>query len=431
MESTKENAPIPVDLRRNIAAFFADIFNWNVGTYFIPISTVLTALAARLTEDKALIGMVGLAWSAGWALPQLIGARLIHGKPRKLPYVVRTGAVGRQFFLILGLWLVFTQARDPLTTVLLLIVCVLVFAVADGFATVAWFDLIAKSVSSKMRNRIFSVGNIIATVIGLLANTLIVRSIFASPNITFPNNYATVILIGWGFIFVSWISVNFVREPISQEHEKDAAETPSFIHGLMHAFQTDKIFRQVLIARTLTALEYMAASFYIVFATEQLRLSDSSIGDFNIAYNVGSLSGSVLLAWIAERFGSRGVIRIASVFQLLAPLITLAVAFMGFSLQIGLWLMLIVSAINGIVNHSVALGFLNYTLDIATEKNRGMYVGAVNVLYGIMALTPPIGGLLINTFGYSVMLLLVSVLVLIGAIYALQLPKVTHQETPA
>lgn len=71
------------DSRRNLVAFFGDMGAFNIGMYFMPTTTILVGLASLLTDDKALIGIVGLAWKASWYLPQLLAARLLHGRPRK------------------------------------------------------------------------------------------------------------------------------------------------------------------------------------------------------------------------------------------------------------------------------------------------------------------------------------------------------------
>ncbi len=112
----------PVDLQRNKLAFGGDSMLWGIGTYFIPLTTVITALAAQLTTDKSLIGLISLAWYVAYLLPQLFAARMVHGKRRTKPYSVIPAIIGRQTLLIFALWLFITQAQQPTLTVWLLIV---------------------------------------------------------------------------------------------------------------------------------------------------------------------------------------------------------------------------------------------------------------------------------------------------------------------
>ena len=424
-----------LDARRNVFAFGTDIFSWNLGTFIVPVTTILAALAAKLTEDRALVGLVGLAWSAGWALPQLLGARLIHGKPRKLKYVIWSGVVGRQWFLVLALWLLFTGAVSKPLTFLLLLVCVAVFALADGVASVAWFDVLAKTITSRTRTRLFATVTFAATIVALLANGLVVRNIFESPLLPFPLNFGYVILIGWVFIFISFLGITAVREPADPPLSAATDSHIGFFSQLTIAIRTDLVFRKLLVARLLTAFEVMAAQFYIVFAQDRLKISDAVIGDFSTAYTVGSLIGVLALGSVADKFGSRRVIQGSSFFQFIAPAIAFGTAVLLSTVDtlqwLGLWAMIVVQGINGLVNHSMMLGFLNYTLDVAPTDKRPMYVGTLNLLYGLMGLTPPLGGLLIDVFsrsgsqttGYAVLFGGVCLTVLVGLWVTSKLPK--------
>ncbi len=115
MQSTAhpiDNNP-PLDLRRNMLAFGGDSMLWGIGTYFIPLTTVITVLASELTKDKALIGLLSLAWYVAYLLPQLFAAKLVHGKRRTKPYSVIPSIIGRPVILLFAAWLFFTRASNP------------------------------------------------------------------------------------------------------------------------------------------------------------------------------------------------------------------------------------------------------------------------------------------------------------------------------
>ncbi len=423
-----------VDSRRNLIAFGMDMGGWNIGTYFIPVATVLTALAAQLTENKALVGLVGLAWSAGWALPQLFFAPFVQRLKHKKPVIIIAASIGRQAFLLLGVLLWFSGAADKTATLWLLIGCVAVFGITDGIASVAWFDVFAKSLSSSTRNTLFASVSFGATLIGIACNLFLVRGIFNS-SISFPANYGLVILLGWLMIFVSFIGILIIKEP----HEAHPEHAPDVVqHGLIQQIRSaigeDQVFRRLLLARLFTAFEGMAAPFYFVFAQEQFRLGNAVLGDFNTAYNAGSLFGIAVMGALAARWGSLRVIHASSGLQLLAPLIPLVLAvvpFLANSSTIGYWVMLGVIAITGTINHSMMLGFLNYTLDLAPAAKRPMYMGTLNVMYGVLSLTPPLGGLIIDAFprgdfgptGFGVLFGGVSLLVTVGVLLGRHLPN--------
>lgn len=72
---------------------------------------MLVGLASQLTEDKTLIGVVGMTWSVTWFLPQLVAAHLVRGKRWQKPYLIIPSLIGRNGLLLMALWLLITQAQ--------------------------------------------------------------------------------------------------------------------------------------------------------------------------------------------------------------------------------------------------------------------------------------------------------------------------------
>ena len=298
-----------------------------MGTYFIPSTTVLVGLASQLTNDKTLIGAVGMTWSVSWFLPQLIAARIVRGKPRQKPYLMIPSLIGRNAFLLIALWLIVTQAQAPILTVWMLIAGLCIFNVCDALAGVAWFDMMSRTLSPRTRSRVISIGQLIASLLGIGVG-LVVERILAPDGLPFPQNYAFIFGCAWVCMALSLLLISFMREtPMTEAAQQQATEI-NFIASLREAWQSDKLFRKVLVMRILTGIELMAASFYLVFAKEQLGLSDSATGIFNIALIVGGIAGVALFGWLADRFTSLIVIRAAAIMQLAAPVIALAFAVM-------------------------------------------------------------------------------------------------------
>jgi hypothetical protein len=55
----------------------------------------------------------------------------------------------------------------------------------------------------------------------------------------------------------------------------------------------------------------------------------------------------------------------------------------------------------GAIEHSLVLGMLGYLMDSAAQRHRAMYVGAINTLSGVVALTPLLGGAWIDLLSKS------------------------------
>jgi hypothetical protein len=139
----KDNPPL--DLLRNKLAFGGDSMLWGFGIAFMPVGTVLTSLAAKLTDDKALVGTLSLTWYVAYLLPHLFAARLVHGKQRTKPYSVWPSLIGRPVILLYALWLVFTRAQDPQLTMWLLLGAIAIFLGFYALTSTAWFDMVGRA----------------------------------------------------------------------------------------------------------------------------------------------------------------------------------------------------------------------------------------------------------------------------------------------
>jgi Na+/melibiose symporter-like transporter len=429
--------PHPIDSRRNIAGFSGDITFFVSATAFIPASTVLVGLASRLTEDKTLIGAVGMVWAVMWFLPQLVAARIVKGKTRYKPYVVIPSVIGRFAFLSIAAWLFLTQAAQPLLTVWFLLITLAVFNVCDSLASIGWFDVLGRMLTPKTRGRVVTFAQIISGVIGIGVSEFIKR-ILDNDAISFPNNYAMIFLGAFLCMAISLFLFLLVKENPSETPPPQEATQHDFLQSLRHSFRNDDLFRRVLIVRFLTGLELMAASFYLVFIKEKLNLADSVDGTFTQMLIVGGLVGISIFGWLAERFTARRVIHASSMLHVASPLLALVVSLMPSTntalTQFSFFAFVFVFLFRGALDHSLMLGTLGYLIDNTPHHLRGMYIGALNTLGGIVSMTPVLGGAWIDSFGhrtfnafpYSAMFGVVMVFAATGLLYSLRLPRARH-----
>ncbi len=369
--------------------------------------------------------MLSLAWYVAYLLPQLFAARLVHGRRRTKPYSVIPSILGRPVILLFAAWLFISRAQQPTLTVWLLIGMIAVLMIFDAFTTQAWFDMMGRALSPRVRARVITVNSLIGSVGGIGAG-LVVAQVLASPQLPFPVNYALLFFLAWLFITFSLVSMLFIKErtseapPTTQAHQSGS----DFNTKLREAWRNDPAFRRMLITRLLTGVENMAAAFYVVFARERLGLPDSAIGVFTIAYVVGGLIGITLFGTLSERYGPRRAINAACMLQFIAPLIAfiLATFLPSNTSSISYAALVLVMAINGAVS---------YAQDSAPEADRPIYVGAVSTIAGTASLLPVFGGVLIDTLlrsslsatAYPTLFGIVVVVVGIGAWLSFGLPK--------
>lgn len=404
---------------------------FNIGVYFMPISTVLSALAANLTSDKTLIGAISLVWYVGWLAPQLFAARLVRGKPLMKRYALVPGLIFRPIILLLAAWLWWDRAASPELTVWLLLGGIALFMTSDGVTTSAWFDMQGRAFTPSVRSRVITISSLLASVCGLGAG-LVVQRVLASPALAFPINYALLLLFAFICYMLSLGCMMLIRERASVVAAPVDANTrqPGFFKLVLTLVRDSATIQRLLLARLCTGVENMAAAFYVVFARERLLLPESSVGTFTIAVVAGGFIGVAGFGWLSSRLGARRVIQTAAVMQVLTPAIALLAAVIPLGAVASYVALVVVMALNGAVNRSMMLGYFSYAQDISAEIDRPLVIGAVSTVAGTASLMPILGGLLINVLtargavwlAYPLLFGAATLVAALGTLYAWRLP---------
>lgn len=423
-----------MDGKRNIFVFIGDALTFLTDLSFIPATTVLVGLASRLTDDKALLGVVAMSWSVAWLIPQLVAARMVHGKRRQKPYLIIPSIIGRQTMLLFAVWLALSGAQPPLLTVWLLIASVVVFNFCDAIAGISYWDMLSRVLTPQRRGRTIATGQFFGSLAGV-GSALIVGRILAPGGLPFPMNYALIFVCAWLGFNASLIIICFLQENSLSEEALLQSHEGSFFSHVREALRSDEVYRRLLIVRLLTGVENMTAAFYMVFIKERLGLPDSVIGIFSVALIIGGIVGVAVFGGVSDRFGSRGVIRWAAFLQFLAPLFALGMTIwpgvMDAAPNVAVAVFAVILAIDGAIGRASMLGFSSYTLDRAPERRRAIYVGVFNTLGGVVALTPVLGGFFldhsVSTLGslpaYALMFGAAALCAGAGALIGLTLPK--------
>ncbi len=434
-DSTLPAETVRLDTRRNVIAYTGDTIGFFTGMSFIPATTVLVGLASLLTSDKTLIGIIAMSWGVASLFPQLIAARLVQGKRRTKPMIILYSTIGRQAMLLFALWLLFTNASSPVLTVILMIVAIVVFNILDSFTGIAWFDMLSRNLSPRGRGRILGRAQFLGSITGIGAGFAVTRML-SSDGLPFPQNYAVVIICAWiGFIVSLLFQFGYEENPASDaEAAAAAARSGSFVGAVVEGLRTDPVYRRVLFTRILTGLEAMTAAFYVVYIKERLKLADSSIGVFSIAFIVGGIVGIAVFGWLASRSGARSVVRLAAVLQAAAPVIAFIVSIIPGIESVpilGYGLFTLILAVDGAAARAYVLGFCGYTIDCAPAHQRSIYVGVLNTLGGLVGLAPVLGGLWLNIgaglpLAYTAMFGVVAIIAAVGAVLSFTLPHIEH-----
>ncbi len=412
---TRSSDTTPPDYHWNYVAFLVDYVFFAIALSFVRPDSVLPAFVRRLTDSAPIIGLVSTIWNGFWLVPQVVAARWISDKPRKKPYLI-AGLTGRVGFWIIGFSLWFGLARSGVATLVVLFACVALFALTDGLASVAWFDMLARAIPVKRRGRLMGWAHVISGLAGLGAGWVISR-ILASPRFPFPQNYALMFTLA-GVAFVpSTLALLLLREightPMersSRKHREDGWLTP-----LLH----DPAFRRLMTCRVLVGMISLVTPFYVVHATDVLKLSPAVVGSFVGAQQVAGAASGALLGLVSDRWGPRHAIQLGSAISVAGPVFALVAQLADGGLLARAYPLVFVAL--GAYQSSTMLGFYNYLLEIAPDDVRPSYIGLGNTITGVLTVAPTVGGWLLEGTSYTTLFVITAGLTSVGFLAALRL----------
>jgi MFS family permease len=407
------------DMRWNWINLVVDGISWSVTFSFVGLDSVMPLLVSQLTDSAPVIGLVGTIYAAGWLLPQLMMARLIHAKPRKKPYMV-AGLGGRIMFwgTALGLWA--GLARKPALMLTLFFVLLGLLAVTDSLTTVALFDIISRALPTGQRGRMFGVSQVISGAMGIGVG-VIVAHVLAHPRLPFPANYATLFALAGVAIIPSNVTLALIREPPPTEAERHPVTRAR--DGWLKAVIGDPDFRRLIACQVLVTMIQLATPFFVIHASEVLNLPQRTVGSFVIALAVAGVVASAALGLISERWGPHYVIRIGSGIAVLGPILALAAHFFQ---GLGRIYALVFAAV-GVATSIRLLGFRNYLMGIAQKGMGPAYIGMANTILGTLTLAPMMGGWLLEATSYPVLFGITAAFVGLGFAWSLTLGPVPPQ----
>lgn len=392
------------------------IFLWHgfflaVTTAMLDLNTVFPALVSSLVDSKAVFGLL---YSIMLGVPfvfNIVFGHYLQDKPRKKPYLI-LGIYLRVFaFLGMALFTFIWAGERPLLLLLSLFGWVFLFSFSGGFAGLAYADIMGKMVPRGPRGRLYAVKQFVSSVALLLGGVLVAR-LLALDTLPYPSNYALLLAIGGGGLFVAALAFWFIPEEPAEREGNPKESLWQFIRKVPEIVRADPAFLRFILAANLSSVSLMLLPFYILFAQDAFQLGPEWVGRFLVLQTLGVILSNLVWGYLSHRGGSRVVVRVCiltgGLIPLLAPLLR----------PLGPEMFALVFLLVGFVMSGRKVGFEPYLLDLAPEDRRTVYVGINGTLNFSRVLLPALSGVLIDvlgfplTFGMTVVIMGVAFLLL-------------------
>jgi hypothetical protein len=296
--------------RRNYWAFLFEGGFFVFGLSFVNGQTVLPALIleeggsswlAAFMPSIMVIGLFGVPlFNAGW----------VDRLSRMKPFALAMGFFQRVVYLIIGLLLVFGDFSST-WIVLLLASTPLLSGLIGGFGFSAWQRLYMGGLPPTRRASNLAYRLLIGGIAGIVAGILIERVLVRYPG---PVGYGHLHLWASVFFMASWLMLWVVREaaPADSPGIGSAPVAPvqrRSVWAVMRAYYTEgpEVRSRRYFALTLFLMHgfMLLPAFYAVTLLERLGQPKSFLGILAMWQMGGQAVGSLLAAWIGDRWGGR------------------------------------------------------------------------------------------------------------------------------
>ncbi|MFO7166764.1 MAG: MFS transporter [Chloroflexota bacterium] len=403
-ESTLERE-VARNFRWNFSVNLLDISFMMLGLSLVSRETVVPLLVSQLTSSPVAIGLVPAVYSLGIYLPQLLGAGYAERLPRKKPFVTLVGGVGERLpYLLAGLALLLLAEPAPTLALAALVVLFGISGAAAGFATPAWFDMIAKVIPLQRRGLFSGLGNGLGALMGVAGAAVIGVVLERWP---FPQSYVLLFILAFAATGISWVGLALNREPASP-HVRPSVPMARYLRRLPGVLRADGNFARYIAAMTVARVGTMAGGFFLVYGADRFALGGAEVGLLT-----GVLIGSQAL--LNPLMGIAGDRR-GHLVVLAGGAWALALAALAAALAPS-WVWLVAAfALLGAYLAADSAAFLTILPEFCSEEDRPTYIGLANTLLApVTTLAPLAGGWLAALLGFTPMFAAAALVAALGA----------------
>ncbi|MCU1417402.1 MAG: hypothetical protein JWP32_1576 [Schumannella sp.] len=396
--------------RRNLTLLILDGATFAFAISLLSETTIVPAFVQGLSNSAVLVGLVGAIYALGHYLPQLVGAHLVQGRPRRKPIVLAIVISERVGILAIA---VVAQLTGVIPTDVVLPLFFLAFcgyAITTGLIGPVYGDFIAKALT-RGRGWYYAVSQLVGGVLGFTAALVGERII---RTLAFPDGNQICFWICFGLSFLSIFFLAGLKEepyPLA-EQRKPLRYTFQQIPGILRG---NRPYTRFLLTRAFLALATMGIGFVVVDGIDgPLRPSDAAL-----LAAVFVLSQALLgfaLSLLGNYAGWKTVVVLGAVL-LLAGMV-------GAFFADGLFAYVLVFVALGGANATTVISDSNMSIELAPTESTSVYLGTTSTLLAPFFIAGPLlAGWVAPTIGYTGVFGVAGVCAAVGLVLALLLTE--------
>ena len=375
-------------------------------------SLILAFFVAELTPSYATIGLVPAIATGFWTLGRLPAYLLAGSRRRQQPWAFAAALVRAAAVAILA---VVTSRTDPAELsqaarplILTFFLCLIVFSLAGGFASLPGAALLRSSIPSESWGAFGRQRAAWSAVLCVLGAFVGARLLETNP-LAFPSSYGRLFLLATVCLIAVAVFTAAMREPWTPPPVQSGMSlSPRSLRQPLY----DSRYRRFLLFRILLSATAAIDPFLVLYAVTRLGAPITAIGAFALTGVLGWVLSAPLWFWIERRSGARSVLQGATVVRLIAPAVALVMPPLAATEMIrerlpdATFLTTIYGAIFFAIGASLAAqarANYDYLAAISPRPVLPLYVGMTNSVLAVIAFAPVLAGIVIQRYGYEVL----------------------------
>ncbi len=397
---------------RSFVLILFSSFLTKVGDAVASPKTTLAWVTTVVGAPEFILGLLVPVRESGSLIPQLfIGGMIRRLAIRKWIWVI--GSVLQSIAILgIGAVVLLLEGRTAGYAILGLVIA---FSLARGFCSVAYKDVLGKTVPKKKRGQLTgwsaSAAGIVTVAVGIM---------LILPRET--GNGAAV----YGFLLVAaaglWLIAAAVYAQIP-EYPGATGGARSAMEALarLRILANDRPFRRFVITRALFMCSALSAPFYVALAQGRLGSPEYLLGAFVAASGAASLISAPFWGRFADRSSKRVMIAAALVTAGIGILVFVVDRF-ATPVAGSIWFLPLAYLVLAVAHSGVRVGRKTYVVDLASGNQRTDYVAISNSVIGVLLLIAGSVGALVPIIGNGGVIGVLALMGLAGAVLGSTLP---------
>lgn len=293
----------------------------------------------------------------------------------------------------------------------------LIFSIASGVASVAFKDVVAKTIPKGTRGQMLasraSFGGVFSLIAGLILYFYVGENAGAS---TYAILFGVAAVL-WLFAAVMFFLIQ--EEPGATEGGRNPV---SEIKEGISILKKDQNFRKFIITRALLMAIPLATPFYVYIGRETVDDSLAGFGLLIITTGLANIVSSPFWGRYSDK-SSRLMMVVTSALGIFTALYVLGFPYLPESWQI-MYAFVPVFFLNGMAHAGARLSRKTYLVDFAPDKERPLYVSLSNTLIGLFTIVAAGIGFIAELYSVEALIIFFVGMMVLSGILSLRLKEV-------